>query len=695
MAGKPRNPVAAQTPPVSPGKLGWKKYLQALPFCVSMLIVPLLPTAGILYVRLESKVPIVGVMVLLLTFGFPILRHRRPRAAWWVGTLVAAASLPGLVITMVIAGRFFGFLVLLSWILAAAFVVLNWRRFRPWTFLIFVAIIFRYLVPLWINTSSLSPMYALFAAGLIWLAAHYLWLEKRQVFPYPLLGLPVLAVAVLVGDYDQAPFLILGFLAVAVWAVYRYSRREYRDSMPWPLIVSAPAIVILLFFDGSMLWMILKVMASLLALGLPALYFRLPDRDRFPRAPIVVTMIMSLLLSSGLLFYFDVGGSAEVQDHPATQKVFEYTNQRRGWSRTIGLNPRFLAPSCDGRYFYVGTKFTWQSALISIDPTATGVKKIRGRFQLKGGSTDNAELACRDDQVDVLYVGDMGRHEVLALNAANSRRFDILAQEKLGNARVGLLRLDKRARRPLLFVASANQTQLQVLDPRTLAPLDLVDFQTSITDIALDHQPQSRGLVVATMGGEITRLTPHAGQAIEKTATAHVNIGRLFFNLALDPRDRRVFVSSMFGRHLAVLDADTLAEIGTFRVKRGSRYMQFDRRRGLLYVGNFFHGAITAYRFAGGELEKVWSLNVGRRVRYLTLDERSDRLCLTSKLGGYCLRLEALSPAPTATEEPGAPGEPTSAEEHPPEAEEETPAVAPDEAGLEAPTTAETAAETP
>lgn len=692
MADQAKKTPSAETPSgpsaESPGKLGWKNYLKALPFCVGMLIMPLLPTAGILYVQLQSEVPIVGAAILLLTFGYPILRHRRPRLAWWLGTLVAVGSLPGLVIAMAIVGRFFSFLVLVSWVLAIVFVILNWKRFRPWTFLIFVAIIFRYLVPLWINTSSLSPMYALFAAGLLWLAAHYLWLEKRGLFPFPLLALPLLGAAIMAVDYDQAPFLILGFLGVACWAIYRYSRREHRDTMPWPLIVSVPAIIILLFFDGSMLWMILKVIISLLVIGLPALYFRLPDRDRFPRAPIVVTMMMSLLLSSGLLFYFDVGGSAEVQDHPATQKIYEYPNQKRSWTRLIGGNPRFLMPSCDGRYFFVGTKFSWQSALLAIDPTGTGTKKLHGRFQLNGGSTDNAELLCRDAQQDVLFVGDMGRHEVLSLNATNSRRFDIIAEEKLGNARVGLLRLDRRAGRPLLFVASSNQHQLQILDPRTLAPLDLVEFMTSVTDIALDSRPDSHGVIVATMGGEITRLTPQAGKGFEQTATTHVNhIGRLYFNLALDPMNELLFVSSMFGRQLAVLDANTLEEVAVFRVKRGNRYLQFDRRRGLLYVGNFFQGSITAFRFADQELEKVWSLDVGRRVRYLTLDERGDRLCFTSKLGGYCLRLEELSPLPLETEqptgeEPAAPAETT----QPETTEEITP---------ETPAPANTAEETP
>ena len=102
--------------------------------------------------------------------------------------------------------------------------------------------------------------------------------------------------------------------------------------------------------------------------------------------------------------------------------------------------------------------------------------------------------------------------------------------------------------------------------------------------------------------------------------------------------------------------------------------MQFDHKRGLLYLGNFYTGTVMALDSL--TLEKVWSLQVGKRVRYLTLDGIRDQLCFTSQAGGYCLELEKLSPAP--------PPEPS------PIPEPETPATGEDvETGQETPAPAE------
>ena len=506
------------------GGVGRKEYFFALPFCIGMLSIPILPMAGLYYVLRQGQAPLVGLGFLLLTFGYPFLRVKRPRLAWWVGTLVACGSFFGLAVLNVIVGRFFGFYVFLTWVLALAFLIFNWKRLRWWTFAVFAIIVLIHMVP-------------------------------------------------------------MGFS---------------------------------------------RTVSTLLGMGLLALYFRLPDRDNFPRAPIFVSLIMALLAAHGMNFYFDVGGHAAVLDHPAAHKIFEYTGQRGKWARALGANPRFLTPSCDGTKFYVGTKFSWKSGLTVIDPAT-------GKFQklpMPGGTTDNLMQDC---DRNLVYFGNMGANKLFAYNPGDMAK--PVAAEKVDGVRAGLLRLDRQ--RDRLYMASSNTNRLYLHRALNLALLGSIDLPTSVTDMTIDLL-RDHDVIVATMGGEILRLSSRDGQVLKRSQMK--NIGLLIYNLELDQIKRRLYVSSMFSHQLTVLDADTLEPVAAIPVQHGSRYMRFDQRRGLLYLANFYNGVITAYD--GANLKIRWSMEVGRRVRYLTLDHPRDQLCFASQVGGFCLALERLSPAP-------------------------------------------------
>lgn len=531
--------------------VGRKEYLFSLPFCVGMLLLPLLPTWGVYYVLRQGRAPLIILLLLALALVFPVLRIKRPRIAWWVGTVAAAASVFGLLLLNVVVGVFFGFYTFLTWIIAIAFLIFNWNRMRWWSYAVVAALILIHMIP-------------------------------------------------------------LGFS---------------------------------------------RTLMTLLVMGLMALYFRLPDRDNFPRAPIVVSIVMAMLISHGTSFYFDVGGRTELRDHPAARMVFEYQSQRRGWARTLGRNTRFLTPSCKGDRFYVGSKFTFKSGLTIIDP-ATGKSQ---KIPMRGGTTDNMAMTCNPER---LYVGNMGANQILLLDPERPRQ--PLAAERMPGVRVGLIRLERRTN--LLLVASSNTRMLHALKAGTLADKGGAELGASVTDFVIDHA--KREVVAVTMGGEVVRV--HLRNGVTKRKK--LRPGMLIYNLELDHQNRRLFVDSMFGRQLVVLDADTLEELQRRPVRKGSRYMQFDHKRGLLYLGNFYTGTVMALDSL--TLEKVWSLQVGKRVRYLTLDGIRDQLCFTSQAGGYCLELEKLSPAP--------PPEPS------PIPEPETPATGEDvETGQETPAPAE------
>lgn len=526
------------------GGIGVGYYLQSLPFSVGMLVMPLVPTVVVAYLLQHGQAPLVGASVLLLTFGYPVLRAKRPRAAWWVGTLVAVGSVFGLVATNLFVGLFFTWYLLLTWALTIAFLVLNWKRLRPWTFAVFAAIVL----------------------------GHLLSME------------------------------------------------------------------------------ILRSLLALFGLGLMALYFRLPDRDNFPRAPLAVSIMMALLISHGAWFYFDVGGQEEISRHPAAYKVFQYDGQRRGWARLLGVNSPFLVPSCDGEKFYVGGKLTYYSRLVLIDPTSNRRKVV----PMIGGLTDNLAQDCASR---TLFVGNPGENEVMALNAANPQKTYL--KEKFDGVHVGLLRLDRQNNR--LYMIAANKDYLFELRASNLAEIGRLEFPSTPTDLAIDR-PHDHEVLLVTQGGEVARVR---NRPLEKVNSAQLDFGKLMYNLALDEKQRRVFVSSLFAKEIRVLDADTLAPIASLPVERGGRFMQFDPRRDLLYVGNFFTGTLTAYAFDGRQGRQVWSIQAGRRIRYLTLDRLRDQLCFTSQTGGFCLGLESLAPAPPTAgpdlEEEGPPAADSSA----------------------------------
>ncbi len=535
------------------GGVGRREYLHALPFCVGVLVVPLLPMFWVMFVAQQGRAIIAIALLIALTFGFPILRVKRPRAAYWVGVGAAVLSTFGLLLVNVLSARFFGFYTLLTWAIAIAFTVLNWNKLRWWTFAAVAVLVLIHMVPMGLGDTVLS-----------------------------------------VG-----------------------------------------------------------------AMALMALYFRLPDRDNFPRAPLVVSVMLGLLLAHGYNFYFDLGGGTDLKNNPAVREVFAYHGQRGGWASIVGGNTRFMSPSCDGTKFYIGSKFSFRSGLTIYDPATNQHQTI----PIRGGTTDNLALVCNPERI---FIGNMGGNQVSIYDPAKPRQ-PATVTERMDGVRVGLLRLDPVLGR--LYVAASNTKMLHVLRAGALKDMGYVEVGSPITDIAIDRN-QNREVIVITMAGELVRLGTR-GTVIKRAKTAG---GLLFYNLALDGKNRRLFVTSMLGRTLSVYNADTFEPMAQTPLMKGGRYMQFDDKRGLVYVANFFMGTITAYDSA--ELKVRWSLKVGRRVRYLVLDHLRDQLCFTSQAGGYCLALEKLSPAPAATAETPTPSEEmaaTPAEEEPTAEPETTP----------------------
>ena len=553
--------------------VGRKEYLFALPFCVGVLVAPLLPTFGVVFILRQRHAILALLFLLALALGYPVLRVKRPRAAWWVAIMAALLGSFSLLVVDKLVGRFFGFYTVVAWIVTAVFLVLNWKRLREWTFV---------------------------AVGVL-ILLHFALMD--------------------VGSATYA-VIRLGWIAALVALIFLWRRLRW-----WAYVAAGVmALLLFVFLDVG------PVALALIGMGLMSLYLRLPDRDNFARLPIVVTVLLALLLAHAYNFYFDVGGSSDLRGNPAARRVFEYNGLNRGWARFLGGNPSFLSPSCDGTKFYVGSKVAFRSGLTIIDPATSRTYKI----PLSGGPSDNIGLTCEPER---LYVGDAGANQLQVYDPAHPQA--PLATERMDGVRIGLLRLDALANK--LYLTASNTRMLHVLQAMPLADTGLgVETGAPVTDVLVDRA-QGHQVILVTMTGELRRY----GARGVLLRQAPLNMGlSLFYDLALDGKNRRLFVTSLLGHELLVVNADTFEPAAHTPLFRGGRYMAFDEKRELVYVASFFLGKITAIE--SQTLKTRWTVKVGRRVRYLTLDHRRDQLCFTSEIGGYCLDLERLSPAPKA-----------------------------------------------
>ncbi len=94
-----------------------------------------------------------------------------------------------------------------------------------------------------------------------------------------------------------------------------------------------------------------------------------------------------------------------------------------------------------------------------------------------------------------------------------------------------------------------------------------------------------------------------------------LRVGWSSFGIAL--HERKLFVARPLAREVVEIDADTLEIVRRIEVGYGVRDLEIDKRRGLLFAGNYYDGTVDAVDVQNGE--RVARLFVGSLLRGISL----------------------------------------------------------------------------
>ena len=120
-------------------------------------------------------------------------------------------------------------------------------------------------------------------------------------------------------------------------------------------------------------------------------------------------------------------------------------------------------------------------------------------------------------------------------------------------------------------------------------------------------------------------------------------IGWVSFGLAFGP-DGLLYVAQPLQRRVQAIDINRLSVVRTIPAGYGPRDLDFDARRGLLLVGNYFDGTLDFLRLSDGV--RVRRVFVGDLLRGLWGDQAGDRLLVAVGCGLRVVDLAALFRTP-------------------------------------------------
>jgi len=81
------------------------------------------------------------------------------------------------------------------------------------------------------------------------------------------------------------------------------------------------------------------------------------------------------------------------------------------------------------------------------------------------------------------------------------------------------------------------------------------------------------------------------------------------------------------------VDLDTLKKLDFFHLDIGIYSMNFDTKRRMLLAASHFVGRILAYDVDRQVV--AGSLFLGKRVRWIDVDDQNGKWCVTSSVGGF------------------------------------------------------------
>ncbi len=107
--------------------------------------------------------------------------------------------------------------------------------------------------------------------------------------------------------------------------------------------------------------------------------------------------------------------------------------------------------------------------------------------------------------------------------------------------------------------------------------------------------------------------------------------------IAVDDEKQKIYVADMLRGKVSVLDERTFSVEREITLHRGLRCMAYDRKRHLVYAGNYFSGEVVAISTTNYSIAQTFY--VGRRIRKFYITPRSGRVFVSSGFGLFELKL--------------------------------------------------------
>ncbi len=207
---------------------------------------------------------------------------------------------------------------------------------------------------------------------------------------------------------------------------------------------------------------------------------------------------------------------------------------------------------------------------------------------------------------------DQERNAVAVLDAGG--RF----QQYLSRPRAGVSDM-VTGPRGKVYLSTEFQGQVFVLDPRTLELLDTVRWPGAETNRVL-VTPDRRMFSLGLWSDPMLRVMDLG----TKRQTAALDVGTLSWDMAHDPRTRRIFVPKFMTGQVLVIDDRTLTVKQRWPAGFGARAVRLDAEQRLLYVGAMYDGTVTVLDADSGR--RLLRLRLGGHIKGLHLESRTHKV---------------------------------------------------------------------
>ncbi|WP_029352218.1 YncE family protein [Bosea sp. 117] len=268
----------------------------------------------------------------------------------------------------------------------------------------------------------------------------------------------------------------------------------------------------------------------------------------------------------------------------------------------------------------VGERGKDNGAILALDPATLAVKET-----IELGKEPGFGLGI-NDKTKTLYATQTRSGAVAAIDLATGK---VVATIKQGDkAHVRQVLVDEEANRVYVsaFARGEIPSEIWVIDGATNTIIGTIgDLKGGVSGLALD--PKNKRLFVTAMqSNEVHAIDLATGKVIASVPSG----GKSPINLAYDAEGDRLFVANQESGDLTVLNARDGALLATIPTGDGALGVSVDPKRGIVYVANRRGGFVSLVD--AKELKVIANIVTGSMPNTVAIDEASGRAYVTNKI---------------------------------------------------------------